>query len=102
MKWDNAEIHEPILFTPLGERRWTGWIHNSAYFMQPVTMTETSNSCAGLALVGRNGDFLYRIFAEADTFTVLINLEHTDERRDDRGFGECKILDMSPAETDAD
>ena len=100
--WEAAGIREAALFTPLGNMRWTGWIHSSGYFIQPVMMTETSNSCAGLALVGRNGDFLYRIFAEADTFTLLVDLEHTDEKRNDRGFGECKILDMSATSADVE
>ena len=100
--WEKAGISEPALFTPLGDMRWIGWIHSSGYFMEPVTMTETSNSCAGLALVGRNGDFLYRLFAEADTFTLLVNLEHADEKRNDRGFGECKILNMTATTPDVE
>ena len=96
--WKTGGERESAMFAPLGGDRWVGWIHAGSYAVQAIAMNATSNSCAGLALVGRRGDFLYRVFVDADSSTILANLEHDDPNRQDRGFGDCKILDETSHE----
>ena len=63
-------------------------------------MSATTNSCTGLALVGRHRDFLYRVFIEAESSTILANLDHENPERADEGHGQCKMLDEEYYEVD--
>ena len=94
----NPTIVEQVL--RLERDRWVAWIQGGAYTVQTVEMTETTNSCTGLALVGRDRDFLYRIFIEAESSTILANLEHENPERADEGHGHCKMLDEEYFEVD--
>ena len=91
--WKTGGEHESTLFVPLDRERWIAWIQGGTYTVQTVEMSETTNSCAGLALVGRDRDFLYRVFIDADSSTILANLEHENPDRADVGHGHCKMLD---------
>ena len=91
--WKTGGEGESALFVPLDGDRWIAWIQGGTYTVQTVEMSATTNSCTGLALVGRKRDFLYRVFIEAESSTILANLEHENPDRADEGHGECKMLD---------
>ena len=91
--WSEAGENDTALFAPLGGDRWVGWIHSGSYNVRALDMMATTNSCNGLALVSRVDDFLYRVFIDAESSTILINLVRDDPRRNDQGHGDCKILE---------
>ena len=91
--WREAGENDTALFVPMGNDIWTGWVHSGTYTVRSIEMMATTNSCNGLALVGRVDDFLYRIFIEAETSTILVNLVRDDPRLNDQGHGDCRLLD---------
>ena len=91
--WKTGGERESAFFVPLDTDRWVAWIQGGTYTVQSVMMSATTNSCTGLALVGRKRDFLYRVFIEAESSTILANLEHENPERADEGHGHCKMLD---------
>lgn len=91
--WKTGGERESALFVPLDGDRWIAWIQGGTYTVKAVEMSATTNSCTGLALVGRQRDFLYRVFIEAESSTILANLEHENPQRADEGHGHCKMLD---------
>ena len=91
--WREAGENDSAMFVPLGGDLWAGWIHSGSYTVRSIEMLATTNSCNGLSLVGRVDDFLYRIFIEAESSTILVNLVRDDTRLNDQGHGDCRIVD---------
>lgn len=91
--WKTGGERESALFAPLDGERWVAWIQGGTYTVQTVEMSATTNSCTGLALVGYYRDFLYRVFIEAESSTILASLEHENPARADEGHGHCRMLD---------
>ena len=91
--WREAGENDTALFVPKGNDLWAAWVHSGSYTVQSLEMLATTNSCNGLSLVGRRDDFQYRIFIEAESSTILVNLVRDDARLNDQGHGDCKVID---------
>ena len=91
--WRDAGENDTALFAPLGGDYWAGWVHSGSYNVRAIDMLATTNSCNGLSLVGRVDDYQYRVFIDAESSTILINLVRDDPRLNDQGHGDCRILD---------
>ena len=86
-------MKESALFMPVDNQTWIAWIDSTAYDLHPVVMNVTTNSCSGLALVGRTSKRLYRVIIEADSQRIIANMEVDDSGQKDDGSGLCKVLD---------
>ena len=93
INWRDAGENDSAFFVPLGGDYWAGWLHSGSYRVKAIDMMATTNSCTGLTLVGRVDDYVYRVFIEAESSTILINLVRDDPRRNDQGHGDCRVLD---------
>ena len=90
--WQEAGENDSALIVPLGNDLWSAWVHSGTYTLRSIEMLATTNSCNGLSLVGRVDDYVYRIFIEAETSTILVNLARDDPRLNDQGHGDCRLL----------
>ena len=98
--WRDAGENDTALFAPLGGDYWAGWVHSGSYSVRAIDMLATTNSCNGLSLVGRVDDYQYRVFIDAESSTILINLVRDDPRLNDQGHGDCRVLDEENYEVD--
>jgi len=92
IKRADTKYSDGLLIAPSNNGKWVGWLYQTVYYAEPVTMKEIYNNCEGLGLVGEHSGNTYTLNIEPRTAKFTGNIVVKKSLKNTKVQGECQIL----------